>query len=138
MLVMHVERMYNEHLRITEVNSVKPNEDNSGPSGTLVRFGAIIGRSSGFPVSSVSGSNTSNDEVGNGHADAANNEDLLSAKSVDVQDGGDRGEEHDDAHHSGGEEGDRVVSTLASAETDTLEDEGRLLNKISSYSMSLF
>jgi hypothetical protein len=96
--------MHNEHLRITEVNGVKPDKDNSSPSSALMGFGAIIGRSSGFPICSISSSNTSDDEVGDGHADAANDEDLLSAKSVDVQDGGDRGEEHDDTHHSGGEE----------------------------------
>jgi hypothetical protein len=103
MLAMHVERMQNEHLRITKVNGIKPDKDNSSPSSALMRFGAIIGRSGGFPICSISGSDTSNDEVGDGHANAADDENLFSAKSVDVQDGGDCGEEHDDAHHSSGE-----------------------------------
>lgn len=92
--------MHSEHLRITEVNSVKPDKDHSGPSGALVGRGAIVGRSSCFPIRSISGSDTSDDEMGDGHADAADDENRLSAKSVDVQNSGYRGEEHDDAYNT--------------------------------------
>ena len=92
--------MHSENLRITEMDGVKPDEDNSGPSGALMGLGAVIGRSGCFPILSISRSNTSDDEMAHGHADAANDQNRLSAESVDVQDGGDRGEEHYDTYNS--------------------------------------
>ena len=93
--------MLSAHLRITEVNGVKPDKDHSGPSGALMGGGAIIGRSSSFPIGSIGSSDTSNYEVGDCHADSANDENRLSAESVDVQNGRYRREEHDDAHNTG-------------------------------------
>jgi hypothetical protein len=117
--------MHSEHLRITEVNGVKPDKDHSGPSGALVGRGAIVGRSSCFPIRSISGSDTSDDEVGDGHADAADDENRLSAESVDVQ------------NNTCCQQGDRVVTTLAGTETNALEDERCLFNKVSSQSTTL-
>jgi hypothetical protein len=129
--------MHDEHLRVTEVNSVKPDKDNSSPASALMGFGAIIGRGGSFPVLSVSGSDTSDDKVGNGHANTTNDEDCLPAKSVDVQDGRDRGEEHDDANNSSCEERDGIVGTLTCTEANALEDERRLMSRVSSCSTSL-
>jgi hypothetical protein len=92
-----------EYLRITEVNGVEPNENNGGPSSTLVRFGAIVGRSGPFPILSVSSSDTSDDKVGNSHADAANDENRLSTESIDVQNGGYCRQEHHNAYYTRGQ-----------------------------------
>lgn len=96
-------------LRVTEVDGVQPDEDDSSPGRTLV----VV------PVVLVRASNTSDDEVGNRHPETSDDENRLTAETIDEENGRDGGEEHDDADHTGGKKRDGTAS-----QTDTLEDEG--------------
>lgn len=96
-------------LRVTEVNGVQPDENDSSPGRTLM----VV------PVVLVRASDTGDDEVGYRHAETADDENRLTAETIDEEDGRDGGEEHDDADHTGGKKRDGTAS-----QTDTLEDEG--------------
>lgn len=79
--------------RVAEVNGVEPDEDDSRPRGTLV----VV------EVASVRARDASNDEMRDGHTNATYDEDRLAAETIDVENGRNGGEEHDDTHNAGGE-----------------------------------
>ena len=60
----------------------------------------------------------SNNEVRDGHSDAANNKNCLTAKFVNVENGRNGGQEHDDAHYTSRKQGKSSTS-----DSNTLEDE---------------
>jgi hypothetical protein len=54
----------------------------------------------------------------NSHSDTTNDENRLTAKAINVENGGNGGQEHDDAHNSGREQGEGSTN-----DSHTLEDE---------------
>jgi hypothetical protein len=85
-----------------------PNEDDGSPASSLV----------GTPVVLAGSDDTTDDKVAETHADSARDERLLAAPLVDVENGGDGGEEHDDADNTRSEERGRRTGQV-----ELLEDE---------------
>jgi len=76
----------------------EPDHDDGGPSGRGVRGPGVL----------KGAGDTSDDEVTGGHADCTSDEHRLSTELVDVHDGWNSGDEHDNADDACGEEGDGV------------------------------
>lgn len=83
---------------VTKVNDEEPDHGNGGPTGSLVVW----------PVVGVLGKENGNDDVACSHADGTGNQHGLASDSVDPQNSWDSGNEHDDANHAGGKEGNGV------------------------------
>jgi len=96
-------------LPVTETGDEDPDHDDGGPSGTEVLTVE--------PSFSVPGDKDCDDKVAECHDPSTSDKHGLTTQLVDVHDGRDGEEEHDNTDHTGGEEGNGV-----SSETEGLED----------------
>jgi hypothetical protein len=94
------------------VHNEQPDHADSSPSsGLVVR-----------PVIGVLGKDDGDDDVACGHANGSDGEDWATADSIDPENGGNGGDEHDDADYTGGEK----LSGVA-ALAKLFEDGGRVV-----------
>ena len=98
--------------RISEMDDEKPNHDDRAPTSCLVRF----------PLISVLGHDYGDNNVAGRHTDRTDGEDGFAPDFVDVEHGGDSGEEHHNAHDASCEEGNCVAG-----EAERAEDCGRIV-----------
>jgi hypothetical protein len=77
----------------------KPNHDDRAPTSCLVRI----------PLISILGYDYGDYNVAGRHTDRTDGKDGFAPDFVDVEHGGDGGEEHHDAYDAGCEEGDGVA-----------------------------
>jgi hypothetical protein len=107
--------------RITEADSKEPNEHDRCPSCRGRRSTAGIG----IPLFLELTDDTSYNEVANSHDDGARNKDGLSAPAVEINDGGDRCEKHDDTDNARCQKGRGVPSEVETGKNErgVIQDE---------------
>ena len=107
--------------RVSKVDLIDPDENDSDPSGSCTSFGLPFGRSKGAVKSS-------DDNVRDTHANGTSDEDGLATKLINVEDGRDGGEHKQDTADTTGQKRSGVAS-----QTQVLEDEsGVVQNSVDS------
>jgi len=96
---------------VAEENDEEPDHGTSSPTGT--------GSATNSPLVPVATDETSNDDVARRHTNSARDQDRLAAKLVDVHDGWDGGNPHDNTNDTSSKQRDGV-----SRKAESLEDLG--------------